>query len=211
MSARDAALAGLPLARSVIGQTQAKLSQLIDFRVRSLPIPPGTLRDFDRVWFHFKQPIFPINTLGLFPQINTLTDFLTAINSVYGGIAASLNDANASSIFRDPPADWFNPTTMAFTEKGTRTPLDPPASPAWPDGIYFKSPFASLGPSKRAEVTVHECAHWQNNDIIKDNAQPGFENYQNMDASLALRNAWSYSQFALDCAFGRTEPFSDNE
>jgi hypothetical protein len=211
MSSKDIALAGLPLARSVVGKTRDTLSQLINFRVQSLPIPASTLRDYDRVWFHFKQPIFPIDTFNLFPTISTLTDFLTSIDSVYAGIADSLNDTNAGSIFRDPPADFFGPSVMAFAEKGTRTPQDPPASPDWPDGIYFKSAFASLGPSKRAEITVHECAHFQNNDIIQDNAQPGFPNYQNMNASLALRNAYSYSQFALDCAFGRTQPFSDNE
>jgi hypothetical protein len=58
---------------------------------------------------------------------------------------------------------------------------------------------------------VHECAHWHNNELIKDNAQPGFPNYQQIDAGLALLNAWSYSQFALDCAFGRAQPFADSD
>lgn len=211
MSSRDVAVDGLPAARSAVTQTRAVLRELIDFRVRSLPIPPNVLRNFDKVWFHFKQPVMPIATLGLFPQITTLQDFLSSIDSVYQGIADTLADANARSIFRDPPAALFGPRTMGFTLRGPRLPGEPPPGPLWPDGIYFTPVFANLGPFKRAEVTVHECAHWQNNQLIQDNAQPGFENYRDMDAGLALRNAWSYSQFALDCAFGRTQPFTNDQ
>jgi hypothetical protein len=201
----------LPLARFAAARTRAVLGELIDFRVRSLPIPPVLLRNFDKVWFHFKQPVMPIGTLGLFPQITTLQDFLISIDSVYQGVADALADANARSIFRDPPAALFGPRTAAFVLRGPRGPGEPQQGPLWPDGIYFTSGFADRGPRKRAEVTLHECAHWQNNELIQDNAQPGFENYQQMDAGLALRNAWSYSQFALDCAFNQTQPFADNE
>jgi hypothetical protein len=207
VSSRDVALNGLPLASSAVTRTRAVIGELIDFRVRSLPIPPVVLRNFDKVWFHFKQPIMPIGTLGLFPEITTLQGFLTSIDSVYQGIADALADANAPSIFRDPPAAVFGARVEAFVLRGPRIPGEPPL----PDGIYFTSGFADRGPLKQAEVTVHECAHWQNNQLIQDNAQPGFENYQRMDPGLALRNAWSYSQFALDCAFGRTQPFADDE
>ncbi|MEV0660858.1 hypothetical protein ACIBI3_11160 [Actinomadura luteofluorescens] len=205
------AIGGLPLARSAVTRTREVLRNLIDFRVRSLPIPAGALRDFDKVWSHFKQPVMPIGTIGLFPQITTLQDFLTSIDSVYLGIADTLADANANAVFRDPPESVFGPQTKAFTLRGPRLPEEPPPGPAWPDSIYFNPSFAGLGPLKRAEITVHECAHWQNNQLIQDNAQPGFENYRRMDAGTALRNAWSYSQFAMDCAFGRAQPFTDNE
>ncbi|WP_143268486.1 hypothetical protein [Amycolatopsis vastitatis] len=211
MSSRDVAVDGLPRARSVVTQTRAVLRQLIDFRVRSLPIPFNVLRDFDKVWFHFKQPVMPIDTLGLFPRITTLQDFLNSIDSVYQSIEDTLADANARSIFRDPPEDLFGPRTRAFVLRGPRLQGEPQPGPSWPDAIYFSSGFADLGPFKRAEISVHECAHWRDNQLIQDNAQPGFENYQKMDAGLALRNAWSYSQFALDCAFGRTQPFADSD
>ncbi len=210
MSPRDLALDGLPSARLIVARTRVTLAQLIDFRVRSLPIPPGVLRNFDKVWFHFKQPVVPISTVDLFPPITTLQQFLAAIDSVYQGITDTLVDANARSVFRDTPEEFFGPRTAAFTLRGPRAPGDP-LGPQWPDGIYFPSGFASRGPSKRAEVIVHECAHWHHNQLIQDNAQPGFDNYRLMDAGLGLRNAWSYSQFALDCAFDRALPFNDNE
>ncbi|WP_149262626.1 hypothetical protein [Actinomadura sp. K4S16] len=211
MSSRDAAISGLPLARSAVARTRDVLRELIDFRVRSLPVPVGVLRNFDKVWAHFKQPVMPIDTFGLFPRVTTLQELLTSIDSVYQGIADTLADANANAIFRDPSESVFGPRTKAFVLRGPRVAGEPPPGPLWPDSIYFAAGFADLGPLKRAEITVHECAHWQNNQLIQDNAQPGFENYQKMDAGLALLNAWSYSQFALDCAFGRALPFADNE
>jgi hypothetical protein len=64
VSSRDVALNGLPLASSAVTRTRAVIGELIDFRVRSLPIPPVVLRNFDKVWFHFKQLIMPIGPWG---------------------------------------------------------------------------------------------------------------------------------------------------
>ncbi|GAB2836388.1 hypothetical protein GCM10022221_39390 [Actinocorallia aurea] len=212
MSSRDAAIDGLPRARSIVTQTRAVLRELIEFRVKSLPIPPKVLRNFDKVWFHFKQPVMPIgSTFDLFPEITTLRSFLESIDSIYRGAENTLADANANAIFRDPQVDWFDSDTIAFTLRGERSKQEPKPGPLWPDGIFFKPIYAGLGPFKQAEVLVHEGAHWQNNQIIKDQTRPGTWSYQNMDASLALCNAWSYSQFALDCAFGRSMPFAADE
>jgi hypothetical protein len=77
--------------------------------------------------------------------------------------------------------------------------------------MYFKEKYRASGPLKQIEVVVHESAHFPKTQLIQDNAQPGFTNYNQMDAGTALRNAWSYSQFALDCVFNQSQPFDETQ
>jgi hypothetical protein len=108
------------IASAVVTRTRAVLSGLIGFRPISIPIPQGTLINFDKVWAHFKVPKFPVSTVGLFQPINSLDDFLRAIDSTYKQMLDNL--VQASTLFHDLPRDWFGATTFAFTVGDVRDP-----------------------------------------------------------------------------------------
>jgi hypothetical protein len=206
---KEVALSKVDTAIQVVSRTQGVLNGLIGFQPHSLPIPRGTLVNFDKVWAHFKVPRFPVSTAGLFPDIKTLDGFLEAINLTYQRMLTNL--VQATTLFHDLPKPWFGATTFAFTVADDRSPDDPPKGPDWPNGMYFKSRFGASGSLKQVEVVVHECAHFPKTQLIQDNAQPGSSTYIQMDSSMGLRNAWSYSQFALDCVFNQPMPFHETQ
>lgn len=204
---KEIALKVVPSAAQVITRTRQVLDQLVGALASNTGIiPQHVLINFDKVWAHFKIPNgFPITTMGLFHPINNLREFLQDIEKTYEQMANNLDQA--AMLFHDLPTDWYGPNPHAFTLGEDRTSEDPPKGPDWPNGIYFKDKYATSTAPKQIEVMVHECAHFPKNQLIQDNAQPGTQVYIAMSSSMAIMNAWSYSQFALDCAFNRKVPF----
>ena len=204
---KEIALSSVSSAAAVIARTRQVLGELLSSLLPDTGIiPQPVLIEFDKVWAHFTIPKgFPITTMGLFPPINNLREFLQNINNTYVQMANNLT--LSATLFHDLPTDWFGTDVHAFTLGDTRTPEEPPKGPNWPNGIYFKAKFVNSTGPKRIEVIVHECAHFPKNQLIQDNAQPGDTKYKEMPSYMALMNAWSYSQFALDCAFNRRVPF----
>ena len=202
---RDKALAHVGDARDAVKRTRAVLFSLINFKPVGVPVVPQTiLANFDRVWRNFGVPKFPVDTFGAFPTINNLTDFLNAIDSTYARMDVTLADANAR--FRDIDQATLGSTTFALTLTTDRVPGDP-TGPAFPNGIYFGSLFASSTAEKQTEVVIHESAHFRDGHLIGDPFRPDSPNWGKFGGDVGLMNAWSYSMFTLDAVFGRTTPF----
>lgn len=200
-SPAQVAITRAPRGVMAVARARAVLAQLTGFhRTPSLPIPPFILQEFDALWSYFGMPKFPLfNPLG--GEVNDLDTYFSVVDRVLGGMANFLQQAG--TWFRDPPASLY-PEAYAFTLSRARHSKEPPASPQWPDGIYFNSGYLShngnkIGPLKQTEIAIHECAHLVQNDNIQDPAEH------------TLSSAYGYSGYVLHCAFGRSTPFNENE
>jgi hypothetical protein len=201
----EIALSRVGAAAAAIAQTRAVLAGLISFRPVGQPVlPPGTMANFDKVWRNFGplKPPFPIKSEGEFPDINTLADFLRAIDSHYAHMQGVL--AQAPKLFGTWSQDLLGPNVFAWTLVQPRVPGDPPG---WPDGIYFGDVFARSNPNRQVEVVIHEPSHFKVGHNFQDVFAFSKSGWGKFDGSQTILNAWSYSMFVLDVAFNRTTPF----
>jgi peptidoglycan hydrolase-like protein with peptidoglycan-binding domain len=134
---------------------------------------------------------------------NNLLENLNKIENIFRRIAQMLNDPNrffregastAKSKFADAPTGGFSSSSAS-------------------DVVTFRTEYPDCGPLCRSAMIVHEGAHYcgAKDEIIhfahefpKFAGEPqdaGSNNYENMPASEALRNAASYAAFAIHAAF----------
>jgi hypothetical protein len=156
--------------------------------------------------FHLPSP-FPATPFGgIFTLIETRADFLNEIAKVLERLEQNLK--NAANIFHDNFDDLSgtafadpNNTMPAFTIGLKKASFEA----AFATGTHFRQLFTTLAPIKQAEIIVHESSHFVDNNLILDQAHPVADPnlYKQLQPSVALKNAYSYSQFVLHIKFGR--------
>jgi hypothetical protein len=205
----EKALDRVAAATLAIQRTRLVLARLIAFQpitgfMPAQPsLPPGTMALFDKVWRNFGEPTpLPITAMGQFPPINTLTDFLTAIDSHYTLMQSTLT--RASSLFQTVKQDVLGKTTLALTVTTDRASGDPPDLPV---GIHFGELFAASGTNKQTEIVVHEASHFKDGHFFGDPFAADSDKWGKFGGAYGILNCWSYSMFVLDVVFNRTTPF----
>jgi len=190
--------------KAVIAATIVVLTRLIEFRIVSVPrVPPSIAEEFDKVWRTFGIPKnMPFSTMDEFPPITNLTDFLSAIRSVYQRMDRDLG--KGPGLFRTMPQSLLG-EAHGWTLVDTRVAGDPPAT-EFPNGIYFGDKFAKSTRPKMVEVIVHELAHFKAEHNFNDDFKPDSENWGKFDGNQGILNAWSYNMFMLDAVFNIRQP-----
>jgi len=127
--------------------------------------------------------------------VSDLVDLYTAIDDLMsrpGRFVADLRDLGNTPGFQQ-----FN-TSAAFV-------------PDTMDAIHVTPLYLNLGPLKRVSVLIHEASHFLTNRVIQDIQHIRSPTYPGPEFGLAIRNAYSYEQFATHQFLRADRRLLDNE
>jgi hypothetical protein len=115
----------------------------------------------------------------------------------------SQSDRNFVTDFRDLRK------TPGFTQFATSAAFVP--DPPRMDAIHVTPLYLDLGPLKRVSVLIHEAAHFVTKTAFQDIVHIRDPSYPGTTISLAIRNVYSYEQFATHMFLGADRRLQDNE
>lgn len=189
---------------------KSALFALNNFRLQ-VQIPPDQARlipTHGRLNTHFlfdldlfrNGPILGLKAVARNAQetVSDLVDFYTAIDDLMSradrAFTADLRD------LRNTPGFQQFATSAAFVP-------DPPRM----DSIHVTPVYLNLGPLKRVSVLIHEAAHFVSQTTFQDIAHIRSPEYPGPNFGLAIRNVYSYEQFATHLFLGADRRLSDSE